>query len=54
MLIAGTNIVQGIYAKYFGLALTTIAAVVLLVRISDAITDPLIGYLSDRYQDRYG
>ena len=54
MLIAGTNIVQGIYAKYFGLALTTIAVVVLLVRISDAITDPLIGYLSDRYQDRMG
>ena len=54
MLIAGTNIVQGIYAKYFGIALTTIGAIVLLVRISDAITDPLIGYFSDRYQDRLG
>ena len=44
------SILQGIYAKYFGLALTTVAAVVLIARLFDAITDPLIGYFSDRYQ----
>ena len=47
-------IVQGIYAKYYGLSLTTIAAVVLLGRIFDAVTDPLIGYYSDRYRKRTG
>ena len=29
------GVVQGIYAKYFGVALTTIAAVVLVVRLFD-------------------
>ena len=47
-------IVQGIYAKYYGLSLTTIAAVVLFGRIFDAVTDPLIGYYSDRYRRRTG
>ena len=44
-------ILQGIYAKYFGLSLTTIAAVLLIGRLFDAITDPIIGYLSDRHFD---
>ena len=35
-------LIQGIYAMYFGLSLTTIATVLLLSRIFDAITDPLI------------
>lgn len=48
-LIAPVGVVQGIYAKYYGLSLTTIAAIVLVARLFDAITDPLIGYLSDRY-----
>ena len=47
-------IVQGIYAKYFGLSLTVIGAVVLIARLFDAVTDPLIGYFSDRYQRRTG
>lgn len=51
---APIGIVQGIYAKYFGLSLTTIAAVILFVRIFDAVTDPLIGYYSDRYRRRKG
>ncbi len=55
MLIApGIGILQGIYAKYFGLDLTAIAWVLLLARVSDAVTDPLIGYLSDRMQARFG
>ena len=47
-------LVQGIYAKYFGLSLITIAAVKLIGRLFDAVTDPLIGYLSDRYSWRTG
>ena len=43
-------ILQGIYAKYFGLSLTVIGTVVLIARLFDAVTDPLIGYFSDRYQ----
>ncbi len=53
-LFAPINIVQGIYAKHYGLALTTIALVILIVRLFDAFTDPLIGYLSDRYYLKTG
>ena len=42
-------ILQGVYAKYFGIPLTTIATVLLISRLFDAITDPLIGYYSDQY-----
>lgn len=42
-------ILQGIYATHFGLALSTIALVILVTRLVDAITDPIIGYCSDRY-----
>lgn len=44
------TILQGIYAKYFGIPLATVAAVILMARLFDAISDPIIGYLSDRYQ----
>ena len=47
-------ILQGIYAKYFGLSLATIGIVILLARLFDAVTDPLIGYFSDRYKRRTG
>lgn len=47
-------ILQGIYSKYYSLSFSTIAAVILLSRIFDAITDPLIGYYSDRYFARTG
>lgn len=43
------SIIQGIYAKYFGMALTSIAVVLLISRVFDAVTDPIIGYLSDRH-----
>ena len=43
------GILQGIYAKYFGVALTTIATVLLISRLFDAVTDPIIGYWSDRH-----
>ena len=48
------SVVQGVYVKYFGVPLTTIATVLLLSRIFDAVTDPLVGYLSDRYCARTG
>jgi len=47
-------LLAGMYAKYFGLSLTTIAAVVFAARLFDAVTDPLIGYWSDRSRARTG
>ena len=47
-------ILQGIYAKYYGFSLTTLATIILLTRLFDAITDPLIGYYSDRYARHTG
>ena len=47
-------VVQGVYAKYYGFSLTAIAVIVLASRVFDAITDPLIGYYSDRYRRRAG
>lgn len=45
---------QGIYATYFGLSLASVAMVILIARLFDAITDPIIGYCSDRYYARTG
>lgn len=47
-------ILQGIYAKHFGLTLTTIATVLLISRLFDAVSDPVIGYCADRYHARHG
>lgn len=44
------SILPGVYAKYFGLKLTAIAAVVLLVRLFDGFSDLTVGYLSDRHR----
>lgn len=44
------NILPALYSKYFGLELTVIASILLFSRLFDAITDPLIGYLSDRHR----
>lgn len=52
-LVTPVGVVQGIYAKYYGMSLTTIATILFLVRLFDAITDPLIGYYSDRYYQRF-
>lgn len=51
-LFGGMAVLQGIYAIHFGLSLTTIATVVLIARLFDAISDPLIGYFSDRYYQK--
>lgn len=42
-------ILQGMYAKYFGISLSAIASALLIARLFDAVTDPVIGYCSDRY-----
>lgn len=47
-------VVQGIYSKYFGLPLSTIASILLLARVFDAVSDPLIGFYCDRYHARTG
>lgn len=43
-----------IYARDYGLSLTTIGLVFLLGRLWDAVSDPLIGTLSDRTRTIYG
>ena len=48
------SILQGIYAKFFGLSLQEIAFVILISRIFDAVNDPIVGFLSDRYRARHG
>ena len=47
-------VLGGIYAKYFDLPLTTIGTVMLIARFSDALTDPLVGYYSDRQRVKTG
>ena len=54
MLIMPMGLIQGIYAKYYGLSLTTIAGIIFVSKIFDTLTDPLIGYWADRYYNRHG
>ena len=49
-----TNILPGMYAKYWGLDMGAIAVALLAARIFDAVTDPLVGTLSDRTRTRLG
>ena len=37
-----------VYSKDYGLSLTDVGLILMVGRISDVITDPLIGYFSDR------
>jgi glycoside/pentoside/hexuronide:cation symporter, GPH family len=48
------SILPGIYAEYFGLSLTVIAAVVLFIRLFDGFIDTMVGYLSDLHRSRGG
>ena len=54
LLVGPMAIVQGVYAKYFGMPLTTIATILLIARLFDAVTDPIIGLYSDRYHAHTG
>ena len=40
------------YSRHFGLGLGLIGIILLVVRLFDAIQDPIIGYFSDRYSAR--
>ena len=42
------TLLQGIYTTYFGITLTAMASALFIARLFDAVTDPLVGYLSDR------
>jgi GPH family glycoside/pentoside/hexuronide:cation symporter len=46
--------IQAVYAKHAGLSLTALALAMLLTKLFDAVTYPLIGYLSDRTYARSG
>lgn len=43
-----------VYSKDFGLSLGDVGFILFAARISDVVTDPLIGYLSDKSQTRFG
>lgn len=43
-----------IYAEHYGLSLTAIGLIFLFGRLWDAVSDPLIGALSDRTRSRFG
>jgi glycoside/pentoside/hexuronide:cation symporter, GPH family len=53
-LVASLAVVQGIYAKYYGLSLTAIAAVLLIGRLVDAVSDPVVGLMSDKMAQKHG
>jgi GPH family glycoside/pentoside/hexuronide:cation symporter len=42
------------YTRDLGLSLAAVGTILMLARISDVITDPLIGQLSDRTRTRLG
>lgn len=48
------SLLQGIYAKHAALPLAALGTAVLLTRLFDAITDPLIGHLSDVVHRKIG
>ena len=48
------GIIPSLYATNFGLDLAVIGSVLLVARVFDAITDPLIGYMSDRTRSKFG
>lgn len=42
------------YTDTIGLSITVVGGLLLAVRVFDALTDPVIGYLSDRTSNRFG
>ncbi|MDJ0656740.1 MAG: MFS transporter [Xanthomonadales bacterium] len=48
------GIIPSLYATEFGLDLAVIGSVMLAARIFDAVTDPVIGLLSDKTESRFG
>ena len=54
LITASVNVVQGVYAKHYGLSLTVISGALLIAGLFDALTDPAIGYMSDKHRIRTG
>jgi GPH family glycoside/pentoside/hexuronide:cation symporter len=48
------SIIPALYAKYSAVSFTAIGLILILTRSLDAITDPMVGYLSDRIETRMG
>ena len=42
------------YAETVGIGLTSVGAILLLARLWDGVTDPLVGFASDRTRTRFG
>ena len=49
-----TSILATLYVSHFGLSFATVGMVLLIARLFDAITDPLIGYYSDKTKSTWG
>jgi len=48
------SIIPALYAKYSAVSFTAIGLILILTRSLDAITDPLVGYFSDRIETGMG
>ncbi len=48
------GILTGVYAKYFGVSLAALGTAMLVGRLFDAFTDPLVGAYSDSLKSRWG
>jgi Na+/melibiose symporter-like transporter len=48
------SIIPALYAKYSAVSFTAIGLILILTRSLDAITDPMVGFLSDRIETRMG
>lgn len=48
------NYVPAFYSEYLGLPLALVGLMLVLTRVTDVITDPLIGAFSDRTRSRFG
>ena len=53
-LLGPVSLLQGIYTTYFGVTVTAMASALLIARLFDAVTDPLVGYLSDKHYAHTG
>ncbi len=46
--------IPAFYSENLGLSLVAVGALIALSRLTDVVTDPLIGILSDRWHTRFG
>lgn len=48
------SVLPPLYAKEYGIELASLSVILLALRIMDAVTDPIVGTLSDRTKSRFG